>query len=63
MQDDIDFSLSEETFQKMLYLKEKMGYSNNNWNNWLNQVLSIYEFEKNERPPLEKIIEEENAKR
>jgi len=55
MSEDVDFEISKNTLEKLLYIKNKFGFSKNGWNELFNFLIKDQPVEKNE---LEEIMED-----
>lgn len=63
MDDKIEFSISEETLQKIVSLKDKMGFSNDSWDKWFNSLVGELGKNEIERPKIERVFEENHYKK
>ena len=63
MSDKFEFSIGEDTLQKMLIIKEKMGFGNKEWDEWMNHLMSSYENKVDDRPDIDKLIEKNHYKK
>jgi hypothetical protein len=57
MTDNFEFSLRENTLEKILSLKTKMGFDGKGWDEWFDYVLSSIHVEKTANQGLEEIME------
>jgi hypothetical protein len=56
MTDDFEFSLSEETLQKIFHTKKDMGYEEKGWDEWFNHILRLFP-QKINQSEIEKVME------
>ena len=56
MKDDFEFGITENTFNKMLSLKTKMGFDKKGWNDWFDHILGSIHTEQTQNQGLEDIM-------
>ncbi len=57
MSDKLEFSIEEETFQKILHAKKEMGHGESDWDTWFNHLLTIIQYKKPNQSEIEKVME------
>jgi len=61
MTNEFDFSIAEETLEKILKLKEKTGFAEKTWDEWFNFVFGKLD-DSNLRPGIENVFEKNHYK-
>jgi hypothetical protein len=56
MQKDLEFSISENTFENLLKLKKQMGYENKGWDEWFTYICAPI-LKKSKKDEIEKVME------
>ncbi len=57
MSDKFEFSISDETLQKILRIKKEMGHDEKGWDEWFNHILNLNFSQKANKSEIEKIME------
>jgi hypothetical protein len=63
MDDSVEFSISEETLQKIISLRDKMGFSSGDWDKLFDYLIENFAKNEIERPKIERVFEENHYKK
>jgi len=62
LSDDLEFSISERTLEKITALKDQMGFTGKEWDEWFNAVVDSYTNSTKNQSKIEKVFEKNHYK-
>ena len=62
MSDDLEFSISEDTLEKITSLKDQMGFTGKEWDEWFNAIVDSYSKSTKNQSKIEQVFEKNHYK-
>ena len=63
MTEEYEFNIHEKTLEKILSLKNQMGFSEKNWDEWFNEIISQSKGAGREQSVIERAFEKNHYKK